>query len=149
MTKMTAAHLEALRRRSKEQTMQDELKATPGPWSAGNEAILMKIDRNHPWSSTVFYSHHDGLEADALVAMTFGATAEQADANARLVAAARAPDPALAAAQSEVVVLKGLLTEIVPSRLIGESHVPYPEGKTTILMRWEWLKRARAALVQP
>lgn len=37
-----------------------------------------------------------------------------------------------------------LLTEITPSRLIGESHVPYPEGKTTILMSWDWLRRARA-----
>ncbi len=61
----------------------------------------------------------------------------------------RTPDPALAAAQAEVAVLKGLLSEIVPSKLIGESHNPYPTGKTTILMSWNWLKRCRAALVTP
>ena len=38
------------------------------------------------------------------------------------------------------------LEGIIPPRLIGESHDPYPEGKTTILMDWAWLKRARQAL---
>jgi tagatose-1,6-bisphosphate aldolase non-catalytic subunit AgaZ/GatZ len=37
-----------------------------------------------------------------------------------------------------------MLAEITPSRLIGESHVPYPEGKTTVLMSWDWLRRVRA-----
>lgn len=50
------------------------------------------------------------------------------------------------ASDARVKVLEALLAEIMPPRLIGESHEPYPTGKTTILMDWEWLKRARAAL---
>ena len=38
------------------------------------------------------------------------------------------------------------LADIIPPRLIGESHEPYPEGKTTILMDWAWLKTARTTL---
>jgi len=67
-----------------------ETKHTPGPWGDGNEALCVKIDRERPWASTVFRKGHDGSEANALVAMLFGATVDEAVANARL--AARAPD---------------------------------------------------------
>lgn len=61
---------------------------TQGPWGDGNEAICVKMDRERPWAGTVFRKAHDGSEANALVAMTFGATVEEAAANARLVGAA-------------------------------------------------------------
>lgn len=61
---------------------------TPGPWGDGNEAILVKVDRERPWAGTVFSAKHDGSEANALVAMTFGASVEEVVANARLIAAA-------------------------------------------------------------
>ena len=51
-----------------------------------------------------------------------------------------------ATARAEAEALRSLLAEIVPPKLIGESHDPYPEGKTTIIMDWDWLKRTRAAL---
>jgi hypothetical protein len=66
------------------------------------------------------------------------------DANAAKAAGEYAEE--LAASAARVQALEGLLREIVPPKLIGESHDPYPEGKTTILMAWDWLKRARAAL---
>ena len=53
---------------------------------------------------------------------------------------------ALTTARAEAEALRSLLAEIVPPKLIGESHDPYPEGKTTIIMDWDWLKRTRAAL---
>ena len=61
---------------------------TPGPWGDGNEAICVKIDRERPWASTVFRRDHDGSEANALVAMTFAGSVDEAVANARLIAAA-------------------------------------------------------------
>ncbi|MBF5091312.1 hypothetical protein F1640_15095 [Novosphingobium sp. NBM11] len=59
-----------------------------GPWTDGNEAILAKVDRVRPWVSTIFRKCHDGSEANALVAMCFGATIEEAVALSRLIAAA-------------------------------------------------------------
>lgn len=50
----------------------------------------------------------------------------------------------LATAEAERDAAVALLAEITPSRLIGESHKPYPEGKTTVLMSWDWLRRVRA-----
>lgn len=61
---------------------------TPGPWGDGHEAICVKVDRERPWASTVFCKNHDGSEANALVAMTFGLTVDEAVANAVLTAAA-------------------------------------------------------------
>jgi hypothetical protein len=58
-----------------------------GKWTDGNEAIHAKIERSRPWCGTVFRRNHDGTEADALVAMTFGAHAEEAVALAREIAA--------------------------------------------------------------
>jgi hypothetical protein len=65
-----------------------ELRATPGPWGDGNEAMCVKTDRERPWAGTVFRKGHDGSEANALVGMTFGASVEEATANAHLIAAA-------------------------------------------------------------
>lgn len=67
----------------------------------------------------------------------------QGNARAHVYTAAFA---ALTTAQAEAEALRSLLAEIVPPKLIGESHDPYPEGKTTIIMDWDWLKRTRAAL---
>lgn len=60
---------------------------TAGRWTDGNEAIHTQTQRSRPWSGTVFRRHHDGTEADALVAMTFGATPEDAADLARKIAA--------------------------------------------------------------
>lgn len=59
-----------------------------GSWTDGNEAILAKVDRVRPWVSTIFRKDHDGSEANALVAMCFGATIEEAVALSRLIGAA-------------------------------------------------------------
>jgi hypothetical protein len=56
-------------------------------WTGGLEAIHTKSDRAKPWASTVFSRRHDGLEADALVAMTFGATPKEAAQLARQISA--------------------------------------------------------------
>ncbi len=62
------------------------------------------------------------------------------DLRKELKAAEAARDAAVARAEAA----EGLLREITPSRLIGESHKPYPEGKTTVLMSWDWLRRVRS-----
>lgn len=71
-------------------------------WTDGNEAIRINIDRSRPWAGTVFSKNHDGTEADALVAMTFGADVEEAISRARLIAAAPEMAEALEAAQTVI-----------------------------------------------
>ncbi len=55
-------------------------------WTDGNEAIHAQIERSRPWAGTVFRKNHDGTEADALIAMVFARTAEEAADLARHVA---------------------------------------------------------------
>ena len=137
-------------------------KATPGEWQQGRllatpETRRFSFEQRADFSdvekSTIYIGFlvEDEGRSRKCIGSTLGGGNRHSDA-AAIVALHNAAPALIAehrAALARVAELEGaraLLAEITPPKLIGESHVPYPEGKTTVLMSWDWLKRARAAL---
>jgi len=172
MTKMTAAQLEALRRRSKEQAMQDELKATIA-------RAMAKADGYALTDEPIVAPEDDGFTPPRLSlgnAVAMYSHLIEAAWNTRA-------DPALAAAQAEVARLTaenerlknpmnyewvwiedegysdpydaadskdlepGDLLEVTACRQIGTLWVAQIDNKNVRYFRTE--AEARAALVQP